>query len=627
VLSPVSVTATRAARVRAAALVRGLPTAVLVLIAALLAWREEGSIAARDWTGHAVLAALVLAAVAASGAARLPARRLAAAAGLLVLLAGWDAVALFWSASPALGREESLLVVLYAVALLVPALSLRTEADRLTAAAAVAAGSGIVACLAAVELVRAPSAEAVAWSGRLAFPIGYPNAQAAFFLVALWPALALAADRRVALPLRGLAVGAAAALAGGWALAQSKGGALGLAASAVVVFAVSRRRLRLAVPFALVTALVAASFPALTEPYRAADRLAALHRAGAAELALAACGLLLGLVYAAVDARVVVAERTARRAGRVVVALLAAAVVAGCAAFFATHPHPGSFAAGKWSSFKHLPTHRDASTHLGSLGSNRYDFWRVAIHETAAHPLAGIGTRGFRAAYLGERRSSETPARAHSVELDVLSETGIVGFLLFAAALGTAIAASARRARTDTVALAALGTFTCWLVHASVDWTWSFPSIGVPVFLLLGAAAARREDARLPLRAAVPAALAAVALAAGAFGLPWLAAHYVREALDGRGNPAAALDTARSLDPISTDPLVAAASLAPTPRAAIAPLEKAVRMEPRSPDLLYALGRKQLLAGDRAAARSTLAHALRLDPGEPVIEQALADAR
>jgi hypothetical protein len=209
----------------------------------------------------------------------------------------------------------------------------------------------------------------------------------------------------------------------------------------------------------------------------------------------------------------------------------------------------------------------------------------------------------------------------------VLSETGIVGFLLFAAALGTAIAASARRARTDTVALAALGTFTCWLVHASVDWTWSFPSIGVPVFLLLGAAAARREDARLPLRAAVPAALAAVALAAGAFGLPWLAAHYVREALDGRGNPAAALDTARSLDPISTDPLVAAASRAPSPRAAIEPLEKAVRKEPRSPDLLYALGRKQLLAGDRAAARSTLAHALRLDRGEPVIEQALADAR
>ena len=28
-----------------------------------------------------------------------------------------------------------------------------------------------------------------------------------------------------------------------------------------------------------------------------------------------------------------------------------------------------------------------------TIGSNRYDFWRVAVHEFAHHPVAGIGAR------------------------------------------------------------------------------------------------------------------------------------------------------------------------------------------------------------------------------------------
>ena len=60
-----------------------------------------------------------------------------------------------------------------------------------------------------------------------------------------------------------------------------------------------------------------------------------------------------------------------------------------------------------------LPRNETTSTHLLTLGSNRYDFWRVAIHQFREHPVGGIGARGFRVAYLGARRSPETPARAH----------------------------------------------------------------------------------------------------------------------------------------------------------------------------------------------------------------------
>ena len=607
---------------------RVLPAAALVAIAVLLAWREEGSIASRDWAGYAVLGALVLAALAGSGAAALPRRWVLVAAGGLVALAGWDAVALAWSPSPALGRDEALLTVLYAVVLLVPAVGLRTAVERLAATALLVAGLGGVAVAGAVELVRATDAHTVYYDGRLAFPIGYPNAQAAFFLVGAWPGLALAAKRSAPRLLRALALGAATALVGGWALAQSKGGALGLAASTLVVFAVHRRRLRLLIPFTVVAALNALAFTALTAPYRAApsDALGAIHRAGRAELVLAAAGLVAGACYAALDRRFVTPAGFTKAAGRAVAAALVIGVIAACAVFFARVHDPRDYFASKWDTFKHLPTHRVSSSHLGALGSNRYDFWRVALDEFAAHPIAGIGTRGFRAAYLQHRRSLESPARAHSVELDALAETGLVGLALLVLCLGASVASFARRARDDLVAVGALGTFACWLAHSSVDWTWTFPAIGIPVFLLVGTAAAAGGPP-LRLRIRVPLAAGAVALALGAFGLPWLSARYVRAAIAGHGNQSRELDLARSLDPISTDPLLARWALAATAQAGIAPLVQAARMEPRSADFLYLLGRQQLLAGERSAARRTLHRALRLDPADPAIKAELAKVR
>jgi O-antigen ligase/polysaccharide polymerase Wzy-like membrane protein/tetratricopeptide repeat protein len=285
--------------------------------------------------------------------------------------------------------------------------------------------------------------------------------------------------------------------------------------------------------------------------------------------------------------------------------------------FLHAHPHPRAWVAAKWTDFKHLSAETGTS-HLSSLGSNRYDFWRVALREFHAHPLAGIGSRGFRLAYLQNRRSAETPARSHSVELDALSETGIVGFLLLAAALGLVAAAVGRRARSDLVAVGALGAFACWLGQASVDWTWSFPAVGLPLFALVGIGAAHGAPP-LRRRAALPLAACAAALAVGAFGLPWLAARYVDTALAHPADAAADLRHAHALDPLSLDPYEARWALAPTPRAGIAPLRAALRQEPRSVDLLVMLGRQYRLAGDRAAARRLLREALARDPRDPTV--------
>jgi hypothetical protein len=608
------------------ATVRALPTATLVALGVAAAWRERGSVDAGNWLAYAVVAGLMLAVVAASGAARMPGRRVAAAAAGLTALAAWEALSLTWSPVPALARDEALLTVLYAVALLVPALSLRGSADRLVASAVVAAALGGTATATAIHVLGATSPNAVYSAARLDFPVSYPNAQAAMFLVGFWPALTLAAERRLRVVARGLALGAAAALAGGWLMAQSKGGGLGLVVSTVVVLAVSGRRLRLVPPLAIVTALVGASYLPLTAPFREAG-IAPIHRAAAAELTLVAGAALLGLGYAYVDRRLTLPAPLTQRLGYAALLLALTAVSTGCIAFSAHVRDPGDFFAAKWEAFKRPPSRETGSSHFTSLGSNRYDFWRVAVDEFRAHPLAGVGARGFRTSYLQHRRSPETPARAHSVELDVLTEAGSVGFVLLAASLGLAVSAFARRARDDLVALGALGAFACWLVHASVDWTWTFPAIGLPLFALLGAAAAPDAASQVRARVALPLAAGAAALALGGFGLPWLSAHYVRVAISGAADPRAALDRARSIDPLSIDPLLAEWALAPTPRAGIPPLAQAVRKEPRSADLLFALGRQQRLAGDTAAARRTLRHALTLDPGDPDILGQLAKAR
>src|SRR5207302_3889681 len=126
-----------------------------------------------------------------------------------------------------------------------------------------------------------------------------------------------------------------------------------------------------------------------------------------------------------------------------------AGVVVGLAAFVAVEHHPVGFLDAKWNAFKHKPTSGREQTHLFELGSNRYDFWRVAFGEFGRHPLLGDGSRGFATAYLEHRQSAESPARAHSLELDALSETGLVGFALLAAAIGLPLLAVGRRARGE----------------------------------------------------------------------------------------------------------------------------------------------------------------------------------
>ena len=132
---------------------------------------------------------------------------------------------------------------------------------------------------------------------------------------------------------------------------------------------------------------------------------------------------------------------------------------------------------------------------LSGLGSNRYDFYRVAL-DVFADPSG----RGRRAPTTSSRttsrrgRSRETPRYPHSLELRTLAQTGLVGALLLFGALGAALVAAlagdARAARTPLRGGRRgrrHAAFAYWVVHGSADWFWECAGLGAPAFALLGA--------------------------------------------------------------------------------------------------------------------------------------------
>jgi hypothetical protein len=336
--------------------------------------------------------------------------------------------------------------------------------------------------------------------GRLDFPTGYPNSNAAEWLMAFWPALLLARGRELPWALRGLLAGAAVVLAEVALLSQSRGSLYAMPITAVLVFALLPARTRTFALLVPVAAGVAAAAPAVLH---VGDRLhrgevvaSNVHSAVVATLLAA---LVVALVVAAgsfAEARA--GERSGARAGlghRVTAAAALVALVAALAGGLIAAGNPVHRIEDGWHSFKGGYGLGGGNRLLSGLGSNRYDFYRVSLDEFRAHPVAGIGADNFQQQYLRRGRSSETPRYPHSVELRTLAQTGVIGALLALVGLGAALLAAMRAARSRErlgagVAAAALAGFGYWIVHGSVDWFWEFAGLGAPAFAMLGLACA-----------------------------------------------------------------------------------------------------------------------------------------
>ena len=180
----------------------------------------------------------------------------------------------------------------------------------------------------------------------------------------------------------------------------------------------------------------------------------------------------------------------------VVAACLAGAGVVGVAA--ATRvDDPGAWIRDRWDDFAGGAARDDeGSRFTGSLSSGRYAEWKVAWAEFLAHPVVGIGSDNYAAAYLERREdNSREPRYPHSIELRMLSQLGVVGTALFAAFIAAAVwLALSRRRRLDAISGGAIGAaimvFAYWVLYGSQDWFWEIPALAGPALGLLGLAGA-----------------------------------------------------------------------------------------------------------------------------------------
>jgi xanthosine utilization system XapX-like protein len=613
------------------AFVRAIPIVVVVLTAvAGLAWHENGSPFPRSWLPYAFLVALVLGVLVCTGGIAVPTPPAVAALAGLLALTVFETITIAWSAVPSQARDEALLTLLYAGSFAIAAFALRTRRDRVIALAAIATGACGLAVVTAFALVTRTDVELLFHGGRLNFPVSYVNAQAALMLLGFWPALATAARRTLPVAVRGAAVAGASATLCGWLLTQSKGAGIGLIASSIAVFALSQRRLRLFVPFALAIAVAAVGAVPLTDPIRSLQSVeslrASVHHAGSVMLLLTALAAGVGVVYALLDRRLEIPSSGRRLLGRLALVTTVVVVLGGSMIFFTTVEGPGTFVTRQWQAFK-TPPKQEGSTHLLTLGSNRYDVWRVGLAEFAKQPLVGIGARGFGPAYLEHRRSNEQPARAHSLQVDVLSETGLIGFGLLVIALGPPLIVAGRRAKGELAGVAAFGTGIGWLAHASVDWIWTIPAVGVLVFLVLATATVdlpREPRSRtLGRRRAILTGVAIIVLGLIAFVPPWLAARYNERAARGGAGTQNDIAWAKRLDPLALEPYLTQAVWSPNLTAAIQELRKAVRHQPRSWAAHYLLGINLLKTGQFRDAHEELFRAHKLNPNDRLVNDAL----
>jgi UDP-N-acetylmuramyl pentapeptide phosphotransferase/UDP-N-acetylglucosamine-1-phosphate transferase/O-antigen ligase len=503
---------------------------------------------------------------------------------------------------------------------------------RLAAAllGAVALGTAIVAATVLVRMLGGDP-RTLFLSGRLNSPLGYINGEGCLFAMAIWPLLALAESRRAL--LAGAAAAVATVMASLAILSQSRGTALAVAGALLVVIAIAPGRVRRAYAALVIGGAVALVAPDLLAVYGHATGGSVIasdvHSAAAATL-LAALGAgvawgVLTALAAPVAARLG-GDRGLRIAGSGLLLLAAIALALALASARSIERN----ADRQWHAFTHLseqgenstPASSTARSRLLSGAGNRYDYWQIAWRLWQEYPLAGAGAGNYARTYYERRATTEDVEQPHSLELEVLSELGVVGLLLLACLLGGIVwgALRMRRAASQSalarlLLVGAAGIFSAWLVQASVDWMALLPgltaiALSAAAIIVWPRAAAGRvgvgePEAASPLRGR----RAAVALGASAVAVTLIAAG-------------ASLSRQGLADLYRSD---AQRELVHSPLTALRDVERSLEIDGSSIGAYYVKAAALARFDQGAAAEGALASALRREPDNFVTWVLLGD--
>ena len=255
-----------------------------------------------------------------------------------------------------------------------------------------------------------------------------------------------------------------------------------------------------------------------------------------------------------------------RRARAILLAVVSACLVAALVAGAPAH------LSHAWRDFKHPSSalSQDSIARFGTVsGNGRYDYWKVAIDATSGHLLDGSGAGTFQLLWTPRAPYYSYVQNAHSLYVETLAETGLVGLVLLGGFFVAVLAATVRliirsRYEARVRAAGAAGAMVAFCVAAASDWIWQVPALPA-AFLLLAAAVLAPPRVTGPgggasLRLRLGATVLAVACLF-AIAVPMATVSTVREsqAAASGGDPAQALADARAA--VSLQPGAASAQI------------------------------------------------------------------
>jgi hypothetical protein len=470
----------------------------------------------------AAIAGIAAAAWLWSGALRLRAPTIVwGGAALLAAFAFWSGLTLLWSVAPDQTWTECNRAITYAIVL---CLAIAVGASHPRSVTMIAGGL-LAVCLAVtayglgqklapgLHIAGVFSLDQTGTLPRLQEPLGYWNALALLIAMGVPIALATAADRARGDRLRLAAAAAIVAMLLTIGFTYSRGGVVALVLALALALGLSGARLRSLMWLAMV---VIATSPVLLVALNSHQLTATGVGLGTREVAggeltavLVACLLLLMLAGSRVielERRVAVPPERARRVGQALAALASVLLVAAVLALAVSARGLGGTVSHAWSSFTatRATSVYDPARLLSADSENRWVWWKEAAGAFSDRPLGGWGAGSFGVVHLLYRRDTLSVQQPHSVPLQFLAETGIVGAVLGLGALALLLFAGLRAVRRPAAAGAPARSFAVGLLAAAVayavhelyDWDWDIPALTIPALVCLGTLGGSLADHR-----------------------------------------------------------------------------------------------------------------------------------
>jgi hypothetical protein len=603
---------------------------------------------------------------------------------LLIAFTALSGLSVVWSVQPDLSWQDADRLLAYSGVFGAAVALVRLAPDRwpailggLTLAATIVCGYAL-----ATKVFPGRLAPAVTYA-RLEEPYGYWNAIGLTAAMGVIGCMWLGARRAGHALLSALAYPAMGVMGVTVMLAYSRGALVALAFGVALWLCIVPLRLRGAAVLIVgglgAAAVVGWDFSRhalTTDNVPLAQRATAGHQLGVLLLVMILLLSIAGVAIGFLSSRRPPARVTRTRAGAILLALIALALVGVAGAL--AHSHRGF--TGSITHTVDTLTNPNARVppnspgRLTAVASVRARYWKQALQVFDANPALGVGAAGYETASLRYRTVLLEVKHAHGFVVQTLADLGAIGLALALALLFAWMAAAGRamhpfnrrwtswRAWLEIRAgahpgwrgspqpytperigmLSMLCLVVVFGVHSLVDWTWYVPGDAFAALVCAGWLAGRgpldayRSDSA-PTRewpavtaAAAPAGAPAPGEAPVAFrtrrprslreigpmrvGVATAAMIAALLAAWSQWQPQRSVDASQE----------ALALLASNPHGALAEAQTAVARDPLSAQALIVLAAVQQSTGEPAPAKATLQRAVRLQPSNPQTWLALA---